>query len=132
MRPRLLAILSSFFGAVALLLAMIGLYGTLAYQVSSRRNEIGLRLALGAEKSRLLGMVFGEVGRMVAIGLALGVVLTLATTRLLGPLLFGVGSTDVRTLAISAIVLAAVSVAASVMPAWRASRLDPMMVLREE
>ncbi len=132
MRPRLLAVLAGFFGAVALVLAMIGLYGTLAYQVASRRNEIGLRLALGAKRSRLLRMVFCEVGRMVAIGLVIGVALTFATTRLLGSLLFGVQATDAETLIVSAIVLSAVALAAGAMPAWRAARLDPMMVLREE
>lgn len=131
-RQRLLAVLSGFFGAVALLLAMIGLYGTLAYQVTSRRNEIGVRLALGAARSRLLGMVFGEVGRLVLIGLTLGVALTFATTRFLASLLFGVKATDLKTLVFSAVVLAVMAAAASTLPAWHAARLDPMVVLREE
>jgi predicted permease len=132
MRPKLLAVLSGFFGAVALLLAMIGLYGTLAYQVTSRRNEIGVRLALGAARSRLLGLVFGEVGRMVLLGLVLGVALTFATTRFLASLLFGVTAMDPKILALSAVVLALVAVAAGALPAWKAARLDPMRVLREE
>ncbi len=131
-RPRLLAVLSGFFGAVALLLAMIGLYGTLAYQVTSRRNEIGVRLALGAARTRLLGMVFGEVGRLVLVGLALGVALTLASTRFLASLLFGVTATDPKTLVVSAVILAVVAAAAGALPAWRAAWLDPMEVLREE
>jgi len=131
-RPRLLAVLSGFFGAVALLLAMIGLYGTLAYQVASRRNEIGVRLALGAARSRLLGLVFGEVGRMVLIGLALGVALTFLTTRFMSSLLFGVTALDPKTLALSAVVLAIVAVAAGALPAWKAARLDPMQVIRQE
>ncbi len=131
-RPRILAVLSGFFGAVALLLAMIGLYGTLAYQVATRRNEIGVRRALGAPRSRLLGMVFGEVGRLVLIGLALGLALTLASTRFLASLLFGVTATDPNTLVASAVILAVVAAAAGALPAWRAARLDPMEVLRGE
>ncbi len=131
-RPRILAVLSGFFGAVALLLAMIGLYGTLAYQVTSRRNELGVRRALGAARSRLLGIVFGEVGRLISAGLALGVVLTLASTRFLASLLFGVTATDPKTFVMSAVVLAGVAAAAGALPAWRATRLDPMEVLRGE
>jgi ABC-type antimicrobial peptide transport system permease subunit len=131
-RPKLLAVLSGFFGAVALLLAVIGLYGTLAYQVANRRNEIGVRLALGAARSRLLGMVFGEVGRMVFFGLVLGVALTFVTTRFVASLLFGVTAMDPKTLLLSAGVLAFVAVAAGTLPAWRAARLDPMRVIRQE
>jgi predicted permease len=131
-RPKLLAVLSGFFGAVALLLAMIGLYGTLAYQVANRRNEIGVRLALGAARSRLLGMVFGEVGRMVFFGLVLGVALTFVTTRFVASLLFGVTAMDPMTLLFSVGVLAFVAVAAGTLPAWRAARLDPMRVIRQE
>jgi ABC-type antimicrobial peptide transport system permease subunit len=131
-RPRLLATLSGFFGAVALLLAMIGLYGTLAHAVASRRSEIGVRLALGAVPARVLGMVLGEVGRLIVAGLALGVGAALAGTRLLEAFLYGVAPSDPGTLASSAAVLAAVAFAAGALPAWRAARLDPMRTLREE
>ena len=131
-RPRLLAALSGFFGAVALLLSMIGLYGTLSYAVASRRGEIGVRLALGAAPARVLGMVLGEVGRMVVAGLLLGAAAALAATRLLSAFLFGVTPTDPRTLAESVAVLAAVAFLAGALPAWRAARLDPMTTLREE
>ena len=131
-RPRLLALLSGFFGAVALLLAMIGLYGTLSYRVASRRNEIGLRLALGAARTRVLGMVLGEVGRLVLFGVAIGVVGTVACMRLLATFLFGVSATDPKTLVVSAAVLAVVALAAGALPAWQAARLDPMEALREE
>jgi ABC-type antimicrobial peptide transport system permease subunit len=131
-RPKLLAMLSGFFGAVALLLAMLGLYGTLAYQVTSRRNEIGVRLALGAARSHVLGMVLGEVGRLVVLGVAIGVALTVAGTRLLASFLFGVTVMDPMTVAVSAAILASVALAAGALPAWHAARLDPMETLREE
>ena len=131
-RPRILAVLSGFFGAVALLLAMIGLYGTLSYQVASRRTEIGVRLALGAARTGVLGMVLGDVGRLVLAGIAIGVILAVATTRVLSAFLFGVTATDPRMLVLSAAVLGVVAVAAGALPAWRAARLDPMETLREE
>jgi ABC-type antimicrobial peptide transport system permease subunit len=131
-RPRLLAVLSGFFGAVALLLAMIGLYGTLAYRVTCRRGEIGVRLALGAARGRVLGMVLGEVGRLTLVGIALGVGVALASTRLLATFLFGITASDPRTLVLSVVVLAGVALAAGALPAWHAARLDPMEALREE
>jgi predicted permease len=131
-RPRILAVLAGFFGGVALLLAMIGLYGTLSYRVASRRNEIGVRLALGAAQARVLGMVLGEVGRLTLLGIVLGVGCAIAGTRLLTSFLFGVEATDPTTLAFSAAVLAGVALAAGALPAWHAARLDPMETLREE
>jgi len=131
-RPRLLAVLSGFFGGVALLLAMLGLYGTLAYRVTSRRNEIGVRLALGAARTRVIGMVLGEVGRLVVLGVAVGVGLTFAVSRLLTSFLFDVTATDPVTVSLSAVALGVVAVAAGALPAWHASRLDPMQTLREE
>ena len=130
-RPRLLATLSGFFGALALLLAMIGLYGTMSYNVTQRRNEIGIRIALGAGNPRVLRMVAGEAARLVAAGIALGGLLALATTRLLGSFLFGVTPTDTVTLASSAAVLALIGMLAALIPAVRASRLDPVEALRE-
>ncbi len=111
---------------------MIGLYGTLSYRVTSRRAEIGVRLALGAARTRVLGMVLGEVGRLVIVGVALGAVVALASTRLLGTFLFGVTASDPVTLALSAVALAVVAMTAGALPAWRAARLDPMVTLREE
>lgn len=131
-RPRILAVLSGFFGAVALLLAMIGLYGTLSYRVTNRRKEIGLRMALGAARGRVLGAMLGEVGRLLAIGMALGVMFSIVCTRLLTAFLFGVTATDPVTLVLSAAVLSFVSLAAGAMPAFNAARLDPMVTLREE
>jgi predicted permease len=129
---RSIASLSGFFGGLAILLAMIGLYGIMAYSVARRRNEIGVRIALGAEQSRVVRMVLGEVGRMVAMGVILGVGLSLGVTRLVTAFLYGVRPTDPATLGGSVFLLAAVGVAAAALPARRAARLDPVAALREE
>jgi putative ABC transport system permease protein len=131
-QPRILAVLSGFFGAVALLLAMIGLYGTLSYRVVSRRNEIGLRMALGGTQGRVLGMVMSEVGKLVGIGIGLGMVCALGCARLLSAFLFGVSATDPRSLVLPVVLLSLVSAVAGALPALRAARLDPMVALREE
>jgi len=131
-RPRLLALLSGFFGALALALAVIGLYGTMAYDVARRRAEIGVRLALGAERSGILRLVAAEAGRTIALGVALGGLLTLGTTRWLAALLYGVTALDPAVLGLSALVLAAAAMAAGLLPAWRATGVDPMAALREE
>ena len=131
-RPRLLASLSAFFGGLALLLAMIGLYGTMSYTVTRRRNEIGIRVALGAVRARVVSMVIGEALVLIVIGIALGLVLALATTRLVQAFLFGLTPTDPVTLAGAALLLTVVAVAASVIPALRAARLDPMDALRQD
>ncbi|HET8654141.1 MAG TPA: FtsX-like permease family protein, partial [Longimicrobiaceae bacterium] len=131
-RERLLAMLSGLFGGLALLLAMVGLYGTMAYSVARRRNEIGIRIALGAASTRVMRLVLGEAGRLVAAGLVLGGVVALATTRWVASFLFGLTPTDPATWAISALALAAISVTACALPAWRAARLDANAVLRAE
>jgi putative ABC transport system permease protein len=131
-RPRLLAALSGFFGLLALLLAMVGLYGTMAYNVSQRRNEIGIRMALGAGNPRVLRMVVGEATRLIAAGVAAGTLLALATTRLVSAFLYGVSATDAATLGFSAGLLMLIGLAAAFAPAWRAAQLDPMTALRED
>jgi len=131
-RPRLLATLSGFFGALALLLAMIGLYGTMAYGVARRRTEIGVRLALGAAQGRVLRMVLGEVGLVVGLGLVLGLVMAFAATRLIGTFLYRLTPTDPSILIGASLLLALAALAAGAVPAWRAARLDPMSALREE
>jgi predicted permease len=129
---RSVATLSGFFGFLAVLLATIGLYGIMAYMVARRRNEIGVRIALGAGQSRVVRMVLGETGRIVAAGVAIGVALSLAATRLVVSFLYGVKPNDPATLFGSMVVLAAIGVAAAALPAWRAARLDPVEALREE
>ena len=131
-RDRLLATLATFFGALALLLALIGLYGTMSYNVARRRNEIGIRIALGAARERVIQMVLGEVGGVVLAGLAIGVLLALAATRLIATFLFGLTATDPVTWIGSAGVLLGVALLAGAAPAWRAARMTPMTALREE
>src|SRR5207248_7710042 len=131
-RERLLAILSGFFGALALLLATIGLYGVMSYNVALRRNEIGIRMALGADESCVLRMVFGEVAILIGGGLIIGLVAALATTRFVASFLYGMKANDPWTLSAACGVLALVAAVAGFLPARRASRLDPMAALREE
>jgi predicted permease len=131
-RPRLLAVLSGFFGALALVLAVIGLYGTMSYSVAQRRDEIGIRIAVGAARTGIVRMVAGETGAVVAVGVVLGTLLALAATRLVAAFLYGVTASDPVTLALSALILATVAMAAGSVPAWRAASVDPMVALREE
>lgn len=131
-RERLLALLSGFFGGLALLLALIGLYGIMAYNVTRRRKEIGIRVALGATRSRLVGMVTGEAGRLVVAGLVLGAVAVAAATRLVASFLYGRTPLDPTTMIAAVVLVALVALAAGALPALRAVRQDPQSVLREE
>jgi len=129
---RTLAALSGFFGGLALLLATIGLYGIMAYGIARRRNEIGVRIALGAARGRVVRMVLGEVGRLVTLGVVIGIALALAATRIVKSFLYGVAPNDPLTLALAALSLLAVGFAAAALPATRAARLDPVEALRED
>jgi predicted permease len=131
-RERLLAALSAFFGGLALLLAMIGLYGTLSYLVTQRRTEFGVRMALGATSQSILGLVMRDVVTLLLAGTAAGIGLALATTRTLSAMLFGVTARDPATMAIAGALMAAVSLAAGVLAARRATKVDPMVALRQE
>jgi predicted permease len=131
-RERLLATLSGFFGALALLLATVGLYGTLSYSVARRRNEIGIRIALGAGQGRVMRLVLGEVARLVVVGVAIGAVAALASTRWVTSFLYGLSPSDPTTIVGSAAMLALVGLAAGAVPAWRAARVEPIAALREE
>lgn len=131
-RERLLAALSGFFGGLALLLATIGLYGVMSYDVTRRRNEIGIRMALGAQRAQVLRMILGEVAMLIGVGLVVGLGLTMATTRFVESFLYGLTPNDPLTLCIAAGTLAAVAMVAGYLPARRASGQHPMTVLREE
>jgi ABC-type antimicrobial peptide transport system permease subunit len=129
-RERLMAGLSGAFGMLAGLLAAVGLYGVMSYTVARRSNEIGIRLAMGARGADVLKMVITEAGWMVGIGVVIGVVLGLGAAKSAGTLLFGLQPTDPATLASATALLAAIGLIASYLPARRASKTDPMQVLR--
>ena len=128
-RERLLATLSGFFGALALLLATIGLYGTLSYSVARRRNEIGVRIALGAGQERVMRLVLGEVVRLIVVGVTLGVVAAVFGTRVMTSFLFGLSASDPATVIGATTIMAVVGLAAGALPAWRAARVDPIAAL---
>jgi putative ABC transport system permease protein len=130
-RERILAILSGFFGALALLLAGIGLYGMTSYAVSRRRSEIGIRMALGASAGRVVQLVLARVALLVGLGVALGAAASLWASRYVESLLYGLQPRDPVTFIGAALVLAAIGALAAWMPARRATRIDPARVLRE-
>jgi predicted permease len=129
---RLMAMLSGFFGLLAALLAMAGIYGVISFLVARRRNEIGIRLALGAEHGQIIAMVMREAGRLLLIGLLAGAAISLLAGRSARALLFGLTPYDPPTLVAAALLLALIAAAASFLPARRASKLDPMVALRDE
>jgi ABC-type antimicrobial peptide transport system permease subunit len=131
-QERLLATLSSFFGGLALLLAMIGLYGALSYLVAQRQPEFGIRMALGAPRASILRLVMRDVVIVLAGGLTTGVCLALATVGVLQKMLFGLAPHDFFTFIAAIGVLSAVAIAAGYLPARRATRVDPMVALRYE
>jgi ABC-type lipoprotein release transport system permease subunit len=131
-RERLLARLASGFGILALVLAAIGLYGVMSYAITRRTGEIGLRVALGAESSQVVRMVLFDALRLVAIGVVIGLPLALAATRLLRAQLHGVESNDPVAIGAALAVLGASAVVAVLRPALRASRVPPIVALRQE
>jgi predicted permease len=128
----LMATLSGFFGILAGVLAVVGLYGVISYMVAQRRNEIGIRMALGAAPGTVLSMVLRGAGTLIGAGLLVGAGLALLAARTAKTLLYGLRPYDPWTLALSVILLAAVSLLAAAIPAQRASRVDPMAALRDE
>ncbi|HEY4838366.1 MAG TPA: ABC transporter permease [Candidatus Acidoferrales bacterium] len=131
-RERLMATLSSFFGFLAALLATVGLYGVISYSVARRRNEIGIRMALGAGRTSIVRLIMGEAGMLLAIGIVVGAGLALALGKTASTLLFGLKFYDTTTMVIAIVTLSIVAAGASYLPAFRASRVDPMMALRDE
>ena len=131
-RERMLSVLSGLFGALALALAVLGLYGVMAYAVARRRNEIGVRIALGADRGRVLRMVLRDVALVVTLGLSAGLVAAVASGRLVESFLYGLSPAEPMVVGGAAVLLALVAFTAGAIPAWRAARTDPTLALREE
>ncbi len=131
-RPRLTAVAMSVFAAAALLLAALGVYGVVAYSVSQRSREFGIRVALGARPGQIIGMVVGQNLRVVALGLGAGLLAAIPATRLLRGLLFQVGPNDPATFVAIGVMLAAVAIVASYLPARRGTQVDPVVTLKAE
>jgi len=132
LRERLMATLSGFFGFLAALLATVGLYGVISYTVARRTNEIGVRMALGAQRKNIIAMIMREAGLLVLAGLVVGAILAISVAKIVASLLFGLKPRDPLTYLAAAAALAGVAALASFLPAFRAARLDPMVALRDE
>ena len=132
MQERLIASLSAFFGGLALLLAAMGLYGVMSYAVTRRRNEIGIRVALGAAPGKLMRLVLGQVAMVTVIGIAIGVGASIGLGRFINTLLFEMASTDRTMVVIAAVTLGLAASIAGLIPARRAARVDPMHALRQD
>jgi putative ABC transport system permease protein len=131
-QPRLTAQFTGLFAALALVLAAIGIYGVMAYSVTQRRHELGIRVALGAQPRDILTLVVGQGMRLVVAGAVAGIAASLALTRLMQTLLFGTSARDPFALGGATIVLVIVALAACYVPARRAARVDPIIALRHE
>ncbi len=130
--PRLYALLIAVFAAAALALAVIGVYGVMAYLVAQRQREIGVRLALGASPSSIRGLILWRGVQLAAAGTVAGLIGAAALGRLLGSLLFGVSATDLTTYLVVPLVLGATAFVACWIPARRAMRIDPILAIRQE
>jgi ABC-type antimicrobial peptide transport system permease subunit len=132
LRERLVATISGLFGALALLLAAIGLYGVLSYGIARRTREIGIRIAIGAEARSILRMVLNEAGWVLGFGIVAGLAAAWWLGRIIGNLLYGVEPGDLTSIGLAVAVLAAAGTLAAWIPARRASRIDPIQALRYE
>src|SRR5262249_39402475 len=132
LQERLLAKLFTLFSLLALLLASIGLYGVMSYDVSRRTHEVGVRMALGAQRRDVIGLVLRETMLLVVIGIIIGLSTAMGATRLIAGLLYGLMPNDPLTIALAALLLLAVAALAGYLPARRAARVDPMVALRHE
>ena len=130
--PRFRTFLASTFALLALLLAMAGIYGVMSYVVTQRTSELGLRMALGAARGDVIGLVLSRAALLAAGGLAIGAGLSLAVSRLVAAMLFGLNATDPATYAMVLVSVGGIAILAAAGPAWRASRIDPMVALRQE
>jgi putative ABC transport system permease protein len=131
-QPRFNMLLLAVFAGVAMILAAIGIYGVIAYSVTQRTREIGIRMALGAQRTQMLGMVLRQSLTLVLIGITIGFLVALAATRVMATLLYEVGANDFTTYAIVIVLLGAAAFLASYVPARRAMKVDPMVALRYE
>ena len=131
-QEHLLAVLSGFFGGLALLLTAIGLYGVMAYVVTLRTHEVGIRLALGAQRSSILRLVMRDAAIVLVVGIATGLLGAIWITRLVKGLLYGLTPNDPWTIALAVAAMVAVALLATWIPARRAMRVDPMVALRYE
>jgi putative ABC transport system permease protein len=131
-RQRFSMLLLGVFAVLALVLAAVGIYGVMSYSVVQRTREIGIRMALGAQRRDVLKMTVGQGLKLVGIGVAIGLAAAVILTRVMSTLLFGVSATDPTTFVSISVVLIAVAVLASYIPALRATRIDPMLALRYE
>jgi len=132
LRERLMATLSAFFGGLAVIIATIGLYGVMSYTVARRRVEIGVRMALGADRARVVGMIVREAALLLVAGVIAGTVLGIAAGRWASALLYDLKPWDPLTIGLAIVALGAATLLASWLPARRASRLEPTVALREE
>jgi len=130
-QERMVAMLSGFFGGLALLLAALGLYGVTSHSVSRRRAEIGVRMALGASATRVVALILRRLGWLISAGVAVGLLISWWASQFVAALLFGLGPRDPIAFGLAAVVLAVIGVIAGWLPAHRASRIDPVRVLRE-
>jgi len=130
--PRMITMLMTAFAAASLLLAAIGIYGLMAYAVTLRTQEFGIRMALGAKAADVLRLVLGQAARLAVVGIVVGTIAAFAAARLIAALLFGVTASDVPTFALTAFLLGAVTLLASYLPARRAIHVDPVTALRSE